>query len=237
MSLKQLVTPKKLLPRDSLVRLGREKDGGYIINQHSIDLAVNCYTYGVCDEVSFEEDLLRRRFDFKIFMYDHTVHFTSPYPEFLKFKNEGLSADITGHTKDFLLHKLENKDLSNFSILKMDVEGCEFDYFLQTDLAALTRYVHCMIVEFHDLHKPKKFQKFMEVMPKINEYFHIIHIHGNNCGLSRIDVEGFTFPEAVEMTFVRKTTFDLKEENRVLYPLSIDRPNAEGLSDVAIDFR
>jgi hypothetical protein len=52
-----------------------------------------------------------------------------------------------------------------------------------------------------------------------------------------VDVEGFIFPEAVEMTFVRKTTFDLKEENRVLYPLSIDRPNAEGLSDVAIDFR
>ena len=53
-----------------LVRTGKHYDGGYIMldDFHAGDIA---YSFGICDDVSWDKDMASRGYD--IFMYDHTI--------------------------------------------------------------------------------------------------------------------------------------------------------------------
>ena len=53
-----------------LVRTGKHNDGGYIMldDFHAENIA---YSFGICDDVSWDKDMASRGYDF--FMYDHTI--------------------------------------------------------------------------------------------------------------------------------------------------------------------
>ena len=57
----------------SLIRLGHNNDGGYIINNEILDKSKTLLTFGLSDEFSFEKDYKSLKPDNKIIVYDHTV--------------------------------------------------------------------------------------------------------------------------------------------------------------------
>ena len=57
----------------SLIRLGHNNDGGYIINNEILDKSKTVLTFGLSDEFSFEKDYKSLKPDNKIIVYDHTV--------------------------------------------------------------------------------------------------------------------------------------------------------------------
>jgi hypothetical protein len=57
----------------SLIRLGHNSDGGYIINNEILDKSKTLLTFGLADEFSFEKDYKSLKPDNKIIVYDHTV--------------------------------------------------------------------------------------------------------------------------------------------------------------------
>ena len=67
-----------------LIRLGREMDGGYIVDSNIIDNCDTLITFGlgdssqIKDQWSFETDFIKRNKKLSIFVYDYTVS-ASPY--------------------------------------------------------------------------------------------------------------------------------------------------------------
>lgn len=183
-----------------LKRYGNKSDGGYIINTKYLELSNVLYTYGVGGEVSFEIDLLKHNPNYKIHLYDPTI---SQFPEIdgnvIKHK-EGLASYKQDKYDNLLNHLSINQDMNEKVLLKIDIEGGEFDFFRNIDMNLLSNVVQ-MIVEFHIDRAPV--DHFIECLNKINEKFICIHIHGNNH--SNITyINNIEFPIVSEFTFINK---------------------------------
>jgi len=176
-------------------RYGRNEDGGYVIHNDPLG-AIHLLGYGVDKDVSFENELTEA-WGIKAHIFDHTiaeVPETGPNVTYIK---EGIGAEdapplfsLENHVKRFV------PDGSNF-ILKMDVEGAEWDVLRSADLSRVSQ----LIVEFHELQEGHS-----DVINKLNETFYLVHIHGNNCHnqpwmyIDRVHV----MPRYLECTYVRK---------------------------------
>jgi hypothetical protein len=122
---------------DSKVRLGSDNDGGYIVNETILNQSDVLYTYGVEYNCDFEIDF-HNRTSKPVHLYDHTVDFT-PQNENLHFHKEGLSHISETDKKHFFEHLKENNDEDKKVLLKIDVEGAEYEFFENTDIEELSK--------------------------------------------------------------------------------------------------
>ena len=67
----------KPIKTSNLIRLGRNHDGGYIVDYEIIKNCNTLITFGLGPDWSFELDYIKKNKEIKIYMYDHTV---SSYP-------------------------------------------------------------------------------------------------------------------------------------------------------------
>ena len=67
----------KPIKNSNLVRLGRNKDGGYIVDSSIIQKCDTLITFGLGPDWSFELDYIKKNNQIQIYMYDYTV---SSYP-------------------------------------------------------------------------------------------------------------------------------------------------------------
>lgn len=82
------------------------------------------------------------------------------------------------------------------TIVKIDIEGGEWDLLREARDVAQLADAPVLIVEFHDTRRPE----FMKVVSMIKEFFWIAHLHGNSS--DRATEAGM--PLYLEMTFVNK---------------------------------
>jgi hypothetical protein len=176
-------------------RYGRDEDGGYVILDAPLG-ATHILGYGVDKDVSFENQLTEA-WNIKAHVFDHTIDAIPPTGAAVEYIKEGI-----GPKDEDPLYTLETHvsryvpEGSNF-ILKMDVEGAEWDVLRTADLSRVSQ----LIVEFHELQEDHS-----DVINKINEMFYLVHIHGNNCHnqpwmyIDRVHV----MPRYLECTYVRK---------------------------------
>lgn len=112
------------------------------------------------------------------------------------------------HIRKFVTHDANNKNEISFeqalshredprrTIVKIDIEGGEWDLLRgKSDVAQLAD-APVLILEFHDTQRPE----FLKVVSMIKEFFWIAHIHGNTS--DRATDAGM--PLYLEMTFVNK---------------------------------
>ena len=84
--------PKILKPyhinKSNLIRIGPEKDGGYIVDKRILNKSKVVITLGLNDDWDFEKDYLNKSSNSRIIAYDHTVN-----EQFWKtrFKNDLIS--------------------------------------------------------------------------------------------------------------------------------------------------
>ena len=57
---------------NELIRLGRKKDGGYVIAKSLLKSEI-LISFGVGNDWSFEKDFIKRNKNLKVFMYDYTI--------------------------------------------------------------------------------------------------------------------------------------------------------------------
>jgi hypothetical protein len=183
-----------------LVRYGNKGDGGYIVNTKYLQLSNVLYTYGVGGEVSFEIDLLKYNPNYKIHLYDPTI---LKFPEIdgnvIKHE-EGLAFSKQDKYDNFLNHLSINQDMNQKVLLKIDIEGGEFDFFKNIDINSFSNVVQ-MVLEFHINEAPVDY--FIECLNKINKEFICIHIHGNNYS-DITHINDIEFPTVPEFTFINK---------------------------------
>ena len=90
-SIYQLLKPQDVFGKKK-VRIGKKGDGGYVLLNDFDNIKI-AYSFGICDDVSFDKELADKNID--VYMYDHTIK-NLPYhnPKF-HWKKIGL----IGHKK------------------------------------------------------------------------------------------------------------------------------------------
>jgi hypothetical protein len=113
--------------------------------------------------------------------------------------------------------------------LKIDIEGDE--YKIVDDITKNSSRINFLIIEFHWIER--NIETFINNVKKINKFFDIIHLHGNNHG--KIADNGL--PDCLEITFVNKSN----NLNYINYPKNLpienlDYPNNPFEKDININF-
>jgi len=215
------------------IRLGSNKDGGYVIGD--LTGGYDCYiSAGVGDEESFSVAFLEKYCisPKNSFAFDGTIqHYPSSFKNNITFykKNIG-SYNDQQHTN--LIEIIQNFD--NI-FLKMDIEGGEFEWLNSLDDKVLSKFKQIVI----EIHGAVNFDRSIRnsaknlSLKKLSLTHYIIHAHSNNNSpiLYRI-------PDIIELTYVNKKYFTIKpKQNQLSFPIEgLDFPNNPELTDIHLNF-
>lgn len=146
------------------------------------------------------------------------------------FVNEGIAVKNTSKYKTmdyhFQKYKLEGKNV----LLKIDVEGAEYEFWLTKNFENLLKDVIQLTIEIHDVrNKYDNIKAFYEMLAK---QFYPIHIHGNNYA-GTFEEESVLIPYVIEVTWVKKAFVKNIELDESLFPSKeFDRPNNMEIHDI-----
>lgn len=178
---------------------------------------------------------------YEIFQYDMTIEELPQENEHFHFFREGI-----GRVRDKKksLDTLENfvrrnhHERTRNMILKMDVEGAEWDFLSTVQENYLDKFDQ-MVFEFHHLIRPKSFSemaKTIEHLQKINKTHQLIHLHGNNFG-AQLKIEDLgIFPDTLELTYLRKDKYSFEDDENISLPIDLDQPCASGFKEIPLGF-
>lgn len=206
------------------IRIGNPHlDGGYIMtNDFKGNIA---YSFGIDKDITWDAQMVEKGYD--VFMYDPTVDFSCENPK-LHFFKEG----IAGHDSDQFKTLKTFLDRNNHSgknmILKMDVEGAEWDFLNTVDEKTLNRFDQ-IVMELHGIISTSLPEKVIELISKLNRTHSLVHIHGNNT-TATLKIGNIIYHDCIEVTYIKGETYD----GEVILPISIDIPNDIGRKDVYI---
>jgi len=220
------------------VRVGCDGDGGYVMldqfDGKQIDAA---YSFGIGNNVSWDESIAE--FGIDVFMYDHSIVKLPKQNERFHFFRLGL----TGHQKGENLRTMasiiaENGHIGNKNlILKMDIEGCEWDVFDESDPDLINQFSQ-IVLEFHGLSETvgaDDHAKQIEILEKLNKSHQVVHVHANSAGY--IEFAGpLTLPNLLEVTYVRRSDFvDMFSTNSRNFPTELDSSTFPFLPDIPLN--
>lgn len=204
------------------IRLGRDKDGGYVVPKNILASAL--LSYGIGNDISFEIDFINT-FNNPVFGFDKQLILKSFNPLlFLIQQPITVSCGIKEHIKQF---SLEGKNLA----VKMDIEHDEWNVLNSTHFGNIA-YI---IVELHGLFsRPQRYELMRKVLKSINKHFVCAHVHGNNYG-NIVYSEKKYFPDVLEVLYVSKKHINLKGEikkENTFFPTLLDKPNNPNYPDI-----
>jgi hypothetical protein len=230
----ELVCPKKI--RDvELARIGKNFDGGYVmVGGFDCEGTDAAYSFGISDDVSWDSGIAALGID--VFMYDHTIDSLPDENSRFHFNEIG----VTGHKSGKNLETLPGLLLKNGHgdsdrlILKMDIEGCEWDVFDFCSKQTISQFSQ-IVVEFHDLTKERycsSDSKILRVLKKIDETHQCVHVHANGTG-TPLWIHDLVLPDLIEVTYVRRSDYgnEFFEDQRS-FPTHLDQPTFEGWPEV-----
>ena len=219
---------------DKKVRLGPNEDGGYVLNETILDNSMALVTYGVGNDMRFEEHFTRQ-YNKPSYLFDHTIGRETGWDigANLHFFNEGLG--FSPQCKDFIEH-YETLKFTQDVILKIDVEGAEYNYFANTSVETISKYTSGVLLEVHWLSDAHHREKFEMILDELQKHFTVTHVHGNSWGVV-VDYEGFMFPETIEVTLVNNKHIKSKTLDTSKYPVpGLDVSNRPNYPDVDLAF-
>ena len=199
-------------------------DGGYITlnDPRSNKIA---YSFGISDNVSWDDDMAN--LGYQIFMYDMTIEDLPKHrPEFHFFKQGiGYKKDPE-QMLDTLEHfiKFNGHENQRHMILKMDVEGAEWDFLEQVSTDTLEQFDQ-LIFEFHWLVFRTNFEqraRMLTLLRKINQTHQIVHLHGHNA-FSAAKYKDDFYPDIMEATYVKRDRYEF-DDAEIELPIELDRP-------------
>ena len=239
--------PKILKPKYNydLIRIGRDNDGGYLVEKKSLENTECLISLGINDDWSFEEDFLKKKniiikcFDdslderfllkkiivqFISFFYNRKFSLLknciSNYFSFFRIKKK-----IQFNKKRISYNDL-NKILSqetNNIFLKIDIEGHE--YRILDDLLINQNKIIGLVIEFHD------YDLHLEKITKFLSLFNLtlVHIHGNNFAQTDLNDDIVV----LELTFSKNP---IKVSDICVLPNKLDMPNCHNKNEVILNF-
>jgi hypothetical protein len=160
-------------------RFGSANDGGYLMCENLIEPLDGAYSYGIGTNDDWGCEL-SRRYHVPVQQYDcfDPARPTCNGGTFV-FHNECVG-DRNGYRESRLFDTLENQirkngDTGRRLIIKMDIEGAEWDSLLAVPdelLASISQ----IAMEMHGFEDPK----ILEALRKLKRQFYLVNLHFNN---------------------------------------------------------
>jgi hypothetical protein len=164
-------------------RYGSKNDGGYLMCSNLTKGVESAYSYGIDREDNWGCDV-SRELAVPVHQYDcFTEHRpTCPGVKFM-FHDECVGPKretVKGQPFDTIPNQIQkNGDSGKQILLKIDVEGAEWDSLMATPDAVLDRIVQ-MPMELHGTDE----QRFVDTIRKLKRTFYVVNLHYNNWACS-----------------------------------------------------
>ena len=166
-----------------LKRYGGPNDGGYLMCENLIEGVQTAYSYGIDTEDNWGCQV-SRQLNVPVHQYDC---FTEERPACAKglfvFHDECVgpaTETVDGHLFDTVANQIaRNGDADRRLLVKMDVEGAEWDSLLATPDSVLDAIVQ-MPMELHGVDE----RRFLELVRRLKTRFHLVNLNFNNHGCS-----------------------------------------------------
>lgn len=215
--LTKLLTPLKT--DFTLVRFGRQEDGGYIVPLELCRLCNHLISFGILDDVSFEEDYIYNNPNAIIECFDGSIDYLPKNHENFKFYKKFIGANNGG---DFI--SINELFIDQFTGMKMDIEGWEY-VCLNSLLDSKFSQLQFLTVEFHLSERicpERNINDLILLLNRINQYMFPIHVHQNNTDHGYFMYNGMMVSKSIEVTFVNNIYKESKYPIKNLdYPVQI----------------
>ena len=210
------------LAKCDLERFGEPHDGGYVLCGNLLRDARAGYSYGINGYDKWGCDVAAR-ITSPVHQYDCfnlTVPVCRNQRTVFHAECVGPAAKVEdGRPFDSIVgHLSKNGDAGRRIVLKMDIEGAEWDSLMATPDDVL-RLIDQLAIEFHG----RPHDRHLELMQRLRRFFHVAHLHFNNFACVP-DIEPFP-AWAYEVLFVNKQLDDAGPSRPARGPLPIDAPN------------
>ena len=215
-----------------LKRYGGPNDGGYLMCGNLVQGIQTLYSYGIDTEDNWGCQL-SRQLNVPVHQYDC---FTEERPQCEKglfvFHDECVGTrteTIDGNRFDTLPNQIaRNHDTTSRLIVKIDIEGAEWDSLLATPDAVLDR-IEQMPMELHGVDEPR----FLDLVRRLKTRFYLVNLHFNNYGCN---AESAPMPSrAYQVLWVNKRVGVLDPDAPVPAPPSpLNAPDGPDLPDCQI---
>jgi hypothetical protein len=229
------------------IRIGHPFDGGYILLEDLCKGIEVVYSFGVDIDVSFDADFSNKYNPTWIRLYDHTINGlpvgdlhpdAEPGGRGCHVRNHVFCKKGIGGSKTEQLDLLENYIIENGDkgrrmILKMDVEGAEWESFDASSSNTL-RLFEQITLELHRMHDEDLHAIQYRILEKLTHSFYIYHAHLNNSKKPQM-VNGLLMPWLLEVSFVRKDLVDAVP-TREVFPTELDGPNMWDQPDLPLNY-
>ena len=160
------------------------------------------YSFGVGTDVSWDEGMAKQGYD--VYMYDHTVTQLSKDCHGFHFFRQGIAA-VPCAGKDTLVHFLEvnGHDEKMGMILKMDVEGAEWEIIDTCDISCLDKF-NQIVMEIHGMLNFSRVDIVTRCLKKLSQTHYVIHVHANNATVSLWLNGKVCLSDCMEVTWANK---------------------------------
>ena len=163
----------------SFKRYGSANDGGYLMCENLMDGVQSAYSYGIASEDNWGCDV-SKQLNVPVHQYDcFTPHRPACAAGRFVFHDECVGAKA--ETRDgqpfdtFASQITRNGDADKRVVVKVDIEGAEWDALLATPDAVLDTIAQ-MPMELHGSDD----MKFLEVVRRLKRQFYLVNLHFNN---------------------------------------------------------
>lgn len=224
--MKTVTLPKVLMPYycEDLIRLGKNNDGGYLVNKEDVTKSSHLLSFGIGEDISFEIQFTDNNEWSGVTAYDSTIG------------NE--------HDHFFIgRHKLNKENIGTYNInevigdrrdifLKCDIDGSEYEILY--DLIKNADKFTGVVIEFHDL--SRNYSNFNELTNFISKFdLRLVHTHINNYAYVVMSDTNTYVPDVLELTFSSsKKNTDLRK--KIYLPHILDMPNNPNDDEFIISF-
>ena len=225
-----------VLTNCELERFGEAHDGGYLMCGNLLGAVQSGYSYGISGYDKWGCDI-STRLDIPVHQYDC---FDTTQPSCF-FGETVFHAECVGDKAETLDGRpfdsvqnqfARNGDSAKRIVLKIDVEGAEWDSLLTTPDAVLDQ-IDQLAVEFHWLEDEQfhwiQDEKHLRVVQRLKQFFAVAHMHANNASCVG-DLAPFT-SSAYEVLFVSKRVAVVDPSRKAVGLHPSDARNNASLAD------
>jgi hypothetical protein len=211
-------------------RFGEPHDGGYALCANLLGDVKAGYSYGISGYDGWGCDV-SRRLRIRVHQYDcFDLREPSCPGGQTMFHGECIgTARVTqdGRPFDTLASQFaRNGDAAAPLVMKIDVEGAEWDAFLLAPDSALSQ-IDQLDVEFHDVNQ----SKYVEAIRRLKQFFYVAHVHYNNFSC---DASLAPFPSwAFEVLLVNKR-IAMSDGSPARPASDVDAPNNASAADCQV---
>jgi hypothetical protein len=202
-------------------RYGSRHDGGYIMLDDFAGIT-GAFSFGISSNVKWDVAMANK--GLPIWQYDYTVDGPPvPHPNF-EFHKVRIGHDEEDATPTRSLSRLIDERPGGDIILKMDIEGSEWEVFAGIDPDRL-KVFRQILLEVHDFHKvtdPSWRESATRALDNLSQHHAVYHVHGNNFP-ALVHAGDVTVTKALEVSYARKDAYQFAPTTET-FPGPLDRP-------------